>query len=139
MLFQRFKQIKARVDELESKCEDLSAKYVTEFDIKKYLANKLKEMEGSQIRISAEIIQKKKTATVINKKNKQIANEKAKVLEESNAKLEKENSELKKIISRKIKSMAKKLDKEKLDNKKLIKILQALNSFFTESIRYYLS
>ncbi len=63
-MYGKFEYFKKKADELELRCEDLSAKYISESEIKKYLAGKLRELEGMQIRISTDIIQFRKEAMV---------------------------------------------------------------------------
>ncbi len=47
-----------------STCEDLEAKYQSEGNIKKYLVNKVKELEGLNISTSTEVIQHRKEVAV---------------------------------------------------------------------------
>ena len=69
----------------------------------------------------------------------QIAKGKANELSESKEKLEKENTDLKRIIGKKVKSMNKKLEKANNDKEKLADIFRFLYDFFTAHIQSYLS
>lgn len=123
------------------KCEELNEKYNSEHEIKIYLATKLRELEGMQLKISTDMIQQYKESAVFFTyifQPKKLAKQKSAELSELAEKLEKENTELKKALVKKVKSMSRKLKNAKEDKEKLGEIFKYLYEFFTTQIQSYI-
>jgi len=126
---------------LAVKCEELNEKYNSEHEIKIYLATKLRELEGMQLKISTDMIQQYKESAVFFTyifQPKKLAKQKSAELSELAEKLEKENTELKKALVKKVKSMSRKLKNAKEDKEKLGEIFKYLYEFFTTQIQSYI-
>ena len=142
LLHTKFEYFKGRCDTLASQCEDLEAKYQAESGMKKYLLVKARELEGMYMSTSTEIIQHRKEVavslyetTIITNISRQITKKKGEELAETKEKLDKENQTLKKIISKKVKSLEKKLEQSKTNSEKLKGIFQELYEFFEAEVK----
>ncbi len=65
LLYLKYEHFKKKSDESAAKCEDLMAKYSAECSIKAYLMEKMRELEGMQMKVSTEIIQQRKEVAVL--------------------------------------------------------------------------
>ena len=63
-MYTKFEYFKKTADLLGSKCEDIEEKNRAESTMKKYLLNKVHELEGLHINSSTEVIQHRKEVVV---------------------------------------------------------------------------